>query len=413
MLRRCLPQLSRGKYTSMMDLGGVASAKTNTKFDFSKNNKVRAVALDFDLLTRSIEELHPQKNSGNDSNMNIVSEDGKDQTKERSMDISASNIVQNIASLLNVDINLTNSNMKSKEKGNKDDLSSTKNNESEIISKSLSFSNDIRDKYARKIRQQLSTSDTGLANSVSSIDFVKEVSNQSTGDADMHFHARKIAIHHQESNSSSLTNQSRGSRWLSTTGTGQLLSFLESRSMKIILLPTPNHNIISNKPNINDPPDSNYNNNMGEQMEDLSNQLPSISFNQLIHEGENAKTILQQLINDLQRPPSKFNGANNEQSKTETTNKQITDDEKDDGYNYFNNKSYTADILPKHCLVVSDRDDYLKIAKDGGMFTCRIRPKQGRRGNITAAYDVSAIVDVMDIINEIDGISFNSVLGSR
>lgn len=79
--------------------------------------------------------------------------------------------------------------------------------------------------------------------------------------------------------------------------------------------------------------------------------------------------------------------------------------------NYFGDDS--SEVLPKHCLVVTDRDDYLKMAKDEGMFTCRIRKENARRGNITAAYNCLEIANVEEIVNEINGISFNSVFGSR
>ena len=40
----------------MLDMGGVGEAKVDTRINVGKNNKVRAVALDFHLIARSIEE---------------------------------------------------------------------------------------------------------------------------------------------------------------------------------------------------------------------------------------------------------------------------------------------------------------------------------------------------------------------
>ena len=60
-------------------------------------------------------------------------------------------------------------------------------------------------------------------------------------------------------------------------------------------------------------------------------------------------------------------------------------------------------------VVVSDRDDYLAAARDLGMFTCRVRPKNKRRG-LTTNYNVDDIGSVLEVINDINGVSFNSAL---
>lgn len=68
---------------------------------------------------------------------------------------------------------------------------------------------------------------------------------------------------------------------------------------------------------------------------------------------------------------------------------------------------------PTNVLLVSDRDDYLRAAKDCGMVTCRIRPLNKPRGNISTDYSVPTVPEVKDVINEINGISFNAVFQSR
>jgi methionine salvage enolase-phosphatase E1 len=74
-------------------------------------------------------------------------------------------------------------------------------------------------------------------------------------------------------------------------------------------------------------------------------------------------------------------------------------------------KSFNLD--PTNVLLVSDRDDYLRAGKDCGMVTCRIRPLNAPRGNISTHYSVPLVPEVKDVINEINGISFNAVLKSR
>ena len=68
------------------------------------------------------------------------------------------------------------------------------------------------------------------------------------------------------------------------------------------------------------------------------------------------------------------------------------------------------DVHVNKIMVVSDKDDYLKAAKDLGMITCRLRPKNARRGNVTAHYNASSVPEVQDVVNDVTGISFNAVL---
>jgi hypothetical protein len=65
---------------------------------------------------------------------------------------------------------------------------------------------------------------------------------------------------------------------------------------------------------------------------------------------------------------------------------------------------------PNKVLLVSDRDEYLRVARDMGMVICRLQQKNARRGNITPHYTVSTVGEVQDVVNEINGISFNTVL---
>ena len=65
---------------------------------------------------------------------------------------------------------------------------------------------------------------------------------------------------------------------------------------------------------------------------------------------------------------------------------------------------------PDKTLVVSDRDDYLRAARDLGMITCRLRPKNARQGNVTTVYTKESVLEVQELVNEINGISFNVTL---
>ena len=61
-------------------------------------------------------------------------------------------------------------------------------------------------------------------------------------------------------------------------------------------------------------------------------------------------------------------------------------------------------------VMVSDKDQYIKAAKDVGMVTIRVCPPNSRRGNVSAHYTVQTVPETQDIINQINGISFNTVL---
>jgi hypothetical protein len=145
-------------------------------------------------------------------------------------------------------------------------------------------------------------------------------------------------------------------RWMAMTGTGHLLQFLTQRSMKIALLPRPVEEIDLQE---------------GERMEDMKSQLFDVGFDLLCKDGTLGSKMV--IANSLE----------------------------------------SLHLDPTNVLLVSDRDDYLRAAKDCGMVTCRIRPLNSPRGNISTHYSVPSVPEVKDVINEINGISFNSVVKSR
>ncbi len=71
-----------------------------------------------------------------------------------------------------------------------------------------------------------------------------------------------------------------------------------------------------------------------------------------------------------------------------------------------------GDVEPIQFLLVSDRDDYLGAARDLNMYTVRVRPKNKRRG-LTTNYNVDDVGSVQEVINDINGVSFNSALKAR
>jgi hypothetical protein len=140
--------------------------------------------------------------------------------------------------------------------------------------------------------------------------------------------------------------------------------------MQIILLPVPS---TRDKPIGDEDVERNK-----EEMTLLTKQLPHVQFDVCLHDGRR------------KGPPSSCN----ENAAQDILRQIIT----------------TVDIPPLQYAVVSDRDDYLRAARELGMFTIRVRPKNQRRGDVTASYSVEDVSGVEEVINEINGISFNSAL---
>ncbi|KAL9191498.1 hypothetical protein ACHAXT_001204 [Thalassiosira profunda] len=374
LVRRSAPRC-RGRFSSMLDMGGVGEAKVDTRINVGKNNKVRAVALDFHLITRSIEE---RRRRALEEKENVDKGGGTSHTAAAATSAAASvqpdaSLVEKMASLLNVKLGSDSSsaNIPARE----DDMSAILGSSSASNAESTEDAKkptpkaasapphmDIRSKYAAKLRKKI---DGGVAG----IDVAKSDREDMTkhGDAAIHLAARELM------SSDGMVESTSSSRWLATTGVGKLLSFLSGRSMQIALLPLPS---TSSHPQSDDDVKQTK-----EEMESLTKQLPNVRFDLLVPDGRRSVA-----------------GA------LETSN--------DDTAEYVvKNVLSKIDVPPIKFVAVSDRDDYLKAARDNGMFTCRIRPKNVfGRGSLTTNYTVEDVAGVQDVINDINGISFNSAL---
>jgi hypothetical protein len=224
---------------------------------------------------------------------------------------------------------------------------------------------DIRSKYASKLQKKI---DGGA----SSLDRQKEEKLLNRGDASLHLAARAIATNKNNPNNTT----SGPTRWLAASGTSKLLSFISSRSMKIALLPIPRsqHSDSAQTVAKEEDDEEETSNNTGKAMEELSHQLPHVQFHLLIKSGD-GKDLANVIVRQVQDAMSQDHG-----------------------------------ILPINTLIVSDRDDYLREGRDMGFYTCRIRPKNLRRGNVTTNFTTETIAEVEDVINELNGLSMNYVL---
>jgi len=192
----------------------------------------------------------------------------------------------------------------------------------------------------------------------------------SKGDAEGHLTARAISMATKVATS--------GSQWLAGTGTGALLEFVKGRNMKVALLPKP----------LGKNDDDTTVAGEGNRMEQLVRQLPKIKFDVVIKSGDEA-------ISDK---------IATEERET-ITRKSIS-------ASVLNTVLAKTNIPPISTLVVSDKDDYLEMGRSLGMYTCRIHVPNTRKGSASSHFVVNDISEVKTVVNELNGVSFTSVMGS-
>ena len=347
----------------MMDMGGVPTSKTTTRINTSQNCHVQAVAFDFSVLTKSLTEHEPQPQQPQAT--------APDSTNSNSTTLGEvtpnADMVQQVADLLRVNLGETTNNRTNTPQAD-DDLSlllgksssassSTTTSSSKNISQSSALpkkQNTTNPLFANDVRAKYADKlqkKQQQGTTLSSVELAKQQLELNKGDAASHWAARNMAKSLPSSNK----------KWMASTGTGALLQYLTQRSMKLALLPTPH--TTSNITNEEE----------ATRMQDFQKQLSDVVVDVVITDGSlGASHVLQTVLLPRCTP-----------------------------------------LAPESILVVSDRDEYLRHAKDCGMVTCRIRPPNAPRGNVSAHYTAPSIPEVQNVLDEINGISFNAVLKGR
>ena len=347
----------------MMDMGGVPTSKTTTRINTSQNCHVQAVAFDFSVLTKSLTEHKPQPQQPQAT--------APDSTNSNSTTLGQvtpnADMVQQVADLLRVNLGETTTNRTNTPQAD-DDLSlllgksasassSTKTSSSKNISQSSALpkkQNTTNPLFANDVRAKYADKlqkKQQQGTTLSSVELAKQQLDLNKGDAASHWAARNMAKSLPSSNK----------KWMASTGTGALLQYLTQRSLKLALLPTPH--TTSNITNEEE----------ATRMQDFQKQLSDVVVDVVITDGSlGASHVLQTVLLPRCTP-----------------------------------------LAPESILVVSDRDEYLRHAKDCGMVTCRIRPPNAPRGNVSAHYTAPSIPEVQNVLDEINGISFNAVLKGR
>ena len=353
----------------MLDLGGAPSSLNDSSktrhLNLNKNCHLQVVLFDFDLLCRSVHSADDKSKEVFDS---LVTPTTTSQSIGSSVQPDISKI-QQVASLLRVDLTGKKDEERSFEE---DDLSLLTGEPHQSTRQPPSSkqppaphdpnSADIRHKYAAKLQKRTGASHvTSPASSNSAAG--------AEGDAAFHLAARQAVV--------ASGSPADKTRWMAATGTGQLLQYLHSRSLQLVLHPATGAA-------------KNGQQHQRSEMQDFVSQMKDkVSFSHILYPGVNAAETTS--TSDTTRTPA-----------ADWTADRLMD---------WASQEYATMI--DRCLWVSDRDDVLRAARALGCITLRVRPPNARRGNVSSHYTVESVPDTVQIVNEINGISFNTVLSSQ
>lgn len=369
------------KLFSSYSVGGVPKSNLNSVriANTSKNSKIQLVAFDFNILinTKNAIDVNHKKTTRvvkNEENASPVKISGYNNLEE-----GLQEGINQIASLLKVDLGFLQTTNKDANEGG---LLYNDNNDDDNNKRKLEdyhpSQTDIRSKYAIKLRNH---STGGL--SLSGVDLAKEQVNNTLatgGDAAGHLAARKIAVR-QVTDSDKQT-----SKWLPSPAACVLLTHLSNRTIRIVLLPT----LMNSKKK--------------EEEEELSVDKKQLQQELLTGTMKNFAAQLTNITIDNIIPPVLLDDDNNSNDNKQSSQMAIQRSLKSGILNKFET------IHPNRVLIVSDRDEYMREARDMGMMICRLQQKNARRGNITPHYSVETLGEVQGVVDEINGLSFNSIL---
>jgi hypothetical protein len=356
----------------MLDMGGAPSAANDNKtlirtINASKNSKVQAVAFDFEVLVcDAAAAVSSPENNGDDSAITRLQGGGgggrgNDEDKLLSTPLQPDIAkINEVASLLNIKMDMG---IKSDDKLTTVHTVGVKN---KPTGSNPLLDNDVRSRYADKLKK------VGIGGGIQAVDHAKSQVEDTLqrGDAAGHLVARQVAIDQDIDNRlAGAGGSKKGSKWMAAAGVGRLLSYLTHRSISIALLPASPATSVGMDDDEICPQE--------ESMQDLAHQLKK------------------DVIVDIIVPRTKEDTEDSYMASKRSLQKNVLD---------------VLGIQPKKVLLVTNKDFYLKAGRDLGMLTCRLQPKNSRRGNITTHYTVPSAVEVRDVVDEINGISFNAVL---
>ena len=349
-----------GSYSRMLDMGGAPSSmndKNNAaRINASKNCKLQAVCFDFEVLTKyTPKQQSPTAPITSSSSSTASSSSISTITNSKlGQDVKPNvDVVQEVASLLNVD--LGGFSAKKKKEGPNDDLSlltsPRESPQKTTTGSTTTTSSSSKNNPFADIRSKYADklSKRGVQGGLAEVELAKHTVEETLRRGDAGGHLAARKI-------AAANPVSRQKSWMALTGTGALLQYLTQRSIQIALLPRPSETL---------------NQDEGEYMEDFQRQLNDVNFGHLLKDGRpGAEDLVQTVLQKLHLDPTVV-------------------------------------------LFVSDRDSYLRAAKEANLMTCRILPPNARRGNISANFTVPDIPAVQGVVDEVNGISFSAIAKSR
>ena len=248
---RVSPLFSRsmgsGGYSKMMDLGGYSTKESkSSSLRMGKNLKIQVVLFNFATVSSSIssEKLSSAANSSNHqlkaggtTNPNPNPNEVMLTTPKKLLESVVDNhVVKDMANILNFDLNavLGKSPPPSTATATATATTIPKTKSDNPIPQSST--DEIRNKYAALLSKKLGTttsnsSATNITETISNLASAKSAI-LSKGDASLNATAKALA-------SSQAPLNVESSRWLVVSGVGTLFEFLNKRSMKVALIPSP------------------------------------------------------------------------------------------------------------------------------------------------------------------------------
>ena len=350
-----------GGISRMLDMGGSPSGgfhDSKSRFrtvNASKNSPLQCVIFDWNVLKRSMET---EQTTTKDDRSQRDSTATNPSVEPSSTVQPDTNKIQQIASLLNVNITEksgSNRHAGRNEDGQEDDLSLLLTGKAAVVHEKTKQSKKEEDSSTPAVAVGLGgkvdvrskyASKLAQKGIAGGVVGVERLRQEQQDDRKQGDAAGHLAARKRAMQQPTESN----SQWMARTGAGNLLQFLTQRSIKVALLPS-SRNVEKEK----------------QQMRDLEKQLPHVIIDLVVDTDTAAPGMLQEALAELKIPS-------------------------------------------KVVLTVSAQDDYLRAAKDLGCMTCRLRGKNAPRGNVSTPYMAASIEEVKDIVNEINGISFNAVL---
>jgi hypothetical protein len=396
--------LSSGRFSRLLDLGGAPSSQHDASptklLNLNKNCHLQAVIFDFGLLIQAIQQAEEQPSSPSPT---------VEQPVVHSLPVSPDLAkIQEVANLLKVDVSskypaTTAQELLANEqqwKVKDDDLSLILGDTKDVFQPSSSdrtkqeppnsvgLGDNIRSKYAEKLRR-VTGSDSRVTDDKTPSSHKNTLSNDGGGKTKGDAEFLALARARSTAMETTLSSSSSGShQWMAGSGTGQLLSYLHVRSMKLGLAATPVKMVAQSDAPLPLPTSLE-----ARQMMDFAKQLKDrIHFDVVVPDQCQAPQLIATTVARLQGTATSTVASDNHDGNT------------------LSLSPPTVPITPQRCLWVSDRDDCLRAAKEAGLFTARIVRPNARRGNVSAHYTVETVAEIMSVVNEINGISFNAVL---